>query len=57
MKGKYPENLPKPGEEYEIPPGGSLGLLSIGYKGILAWRKKRAEVKKAMEEKKSSDGK
>ncbi len=28
------------GTEIKIPKEGSLGLLAIGYKGILAWRKK-----------------
>lgn len=30
-------------KELEIPVDGSLGLLAYGYKGILAWRKKRNE--------------
>ena len=27
---------------YEIPVEGSLGLLAVGYRGLLAWREKRA---------------
>lgn len=26
------------GKTYEVPPGGSLGLLALGYRGLLAWR-------------------
>jgi hypothetical protein len=51
MMENLPPNLPKPGEEYQIPPQGSLGLLAIGYKGLLAWRKTR----KAHPEKKSGN--
>jgi hypothetical protein len=51
MKSDYPSGLPKPGDKYEIPVEGSLALLALGAKGILAWRKKRAEV---MEQQKNS---
>jgi len=39
-------------KEFEIPEQGSLGLLAIGYAGLVAWRKKRKEVeqKKAKKE-------
>jgi hypothetical protein len=33
-------------KKYEIPPEGSLGLLAIGYKGLIAWREKRKSFKK-----------
>ncbi len=33
------------GDKYEIPEEGSLGLLAIGYKGILAWRCRKLGVK------------
>lgn len=29
------------GNEYEIPEEGSLGLLAMGYTGIMLWREKR----------------
>jgi hypothetical protein len=32
------------GSEEDIDPDGNIGLLAYGYKGILAWRKKREEV-------------
>jgi hypothetical protein len=32
------------GSEQEISPDGSLGLFTYGYKGIIAWRKKREEI-------------
>jgi hypothetical protein len=31
------------GREYQIPKGGSLGLLALGYKGILSWKKVKSE--------------
>ena len=30
----------------KVPPQGSLGLLALGHKGIIAWRKAREEAKK-----------
>ena len=29
------------GEEYDIPEGGSLGLLALGYIGVMLWREKK----------------
>lgn len=29
------------GENYDIPAEGSLGLLALGYIGLMAWREKR----------------
>ena len=37
----------KDGELFNIPVEGSLGLLALGYVGLIAWRKKRKEAKKA----------
>jgi len=34
----------KTGDEYTVPPEGSLGLLALGYQGLVAWRKARAEA-------------
>ena len=31
------------GEPYEIPVEGSLGLLALGYVGLMAWREKRRQ--------------
>lgn len=36
----------KEGKPFEVPEGGSLGLLALGYKGLIAWRAKRVEVLK-----------
>ena len=33
-----PLSPPPPGTPYEIPASGSLGLLALGYRGIVAWR-------------------
>lgn len=32
------------GEPFEIPEGGSLGLLALGYIGVMLWREKRKEI-------------
>ncbi|MFZ5554802.1 MAG: hypothetical protein ACOZCO_16960 [Bacteroidota bacterium] len=42
----------KPGDVYEIPVEGSLGLLALGYRGVQAWRKVRNEAIKKEKEKK-----
>jgi hypothetical protein len=34
------------GTEYVIPPGGSLALLALGYRGLEMWRKTREESPK-----------
>lgn len=47
---KQAENTTSPvlksetGEVYDIPEGGSLGLLALGYAGVMLWRGKRAAV-------------
>jgi hypothetical protein len=33
-----PPDTPAPGTPYAIPPAGSLGLLALGYRGLVAWR-------------------
>ena len=35
----------KKGDKYIVPPEGSLGLLALGYQGLVAWRKAQAEAK------------
>jgi predicted HAD superfamily hydrolase len=32
------------GEKMDIPVKGALGLLAIGYQGLIAWRKKKQEA-------------
>jgi hypothetical protein len=32
------------GQEFDIPPEGSLGVLALGAAGLLAWRKKRGKI-------------
>ncbi len=34
----------KDGEDFDIPVEGSLGLLALGYVGLMAWRQKRHAV-------------
>jgi hypothetical protein len=33
----------KDGKEIEVTAEGSLGLLALGYRGLIAWRKKKIE--------------
>jgi hypothetical protein len=33
------------GEKMEIPVKGALGLLAIGYQGLIAWKKKKQETR------------
>ena len=40
----------KPGDKYEIPVEGSLGLLAMGYKGLQMWREVREAAVKAQQE-------
>lgn len=32
------------GKPFNIPEGGSLGLLALGYVGVMLWREKRHEI-------------
>lgn len=43
------------GLRYEVPPGGSLGLLALGYRGLEAWREAQKKFRDA--EKLSENGK
>ncbi len=46
-----PELRTEAGEAYDIPEGGSLGLLALGYSGLMIWRQKRASLNKQPAEK------
>lgn len=35
------------GEAFDIPEEGSLGLLALGYQGIMLWRAKKKEIQQA----------
>lgn len=37
----------KEGKRYDVPPEGSLGLLALGYRGVMAWRERRREFLEA----------
>lgn len=46
-----PSTAYKKGDTYVVPPEGSLGLLALGYQGLVAWRKAQEEARtKAKEE-------
>jgi hypothetical protein len=44
MKESTINLITKHGEPFEIPEGGSLGLLALGYIGVMLWREKRKEI-------------
>ena len=48
-----PELKTPDGKAYEIPVEGSLGLLALGYVGLMAWRAKKIEVAQQQQSKKS----
>jgi hypothetical protein len=41
------------GNDYEIPLQGSIGLLVLGYRGLMAWRAKKIEAERKLKQKKS----
>ncbi|MBK7107810.1 MAG: hypothetical protein KA954_04410 [Chitinophagales bacterium] len=45
----------KEGAPIDVPPEGSLGLLALGYKGLIAWREARAKFAKTMKEKNANE--
>lgn len=42
---------------YEIPAEGSLALLALGFKGLTAWRKKRAQAEEEKQKAANRDDK
>ena len=40
----------KGGDPFQVPVEGSLGLLALGYKGLIAWRQVRRQFQKAKKE-------
>jgi hypothetical protein len=47
----------KPGDTYDIPVTGSLGLLALGYKGVRMWREVRDKARKEAADKKAQENK
>lgn len=41
--------LTEHGKDFEIPEGGSLGLLALGYVGLMLWREKKREIQNQIE--------
>lgn len=41
---QVPELKTPDGKPYDIPVEGSLGLLALGYVGLMSWRAKKIEV-------------
>lgn len=41
----------KDGKPMRIPPEGALGLLALGYKGLIAWRSSRNQYMKMLKQK------
>ncbi len=46
MKNSKIQLITEDGQPFEIPEGGSLGLLVLGYVGLMLWREKRRELRK-----------
>jgi len=47
LKLFYEQDIPftdENGNPFPVPEDGSLGLLSLGHRGLVAWRKKRMEI-------------
>lgn len=44
MSATQPKIQTKDGKGFDIPLGGSLGLLALGFRGLMLWREKRNEV-------------
>ncbi len=44
------------GQPFKVPVEGSLGLLALGYKGLIAWRQVRRQFQKLKEAKKAGEG-
>ncbi len=41
---------------FKVPPQGSLGLLALGHRGVIAWRKARQEAEENTEETEEDNG-
>lgn len=45
MENQQPQLInAETGEPFEIPVEGSLGLLALGYEGLMLWRAKKREI-------------
>jgi hypothetical protein len=54
MEQKKPQKISiitKEGQPFQVPVEGSLGLLALGYKGLVAWRQVKRQYQKARKEK------
>jgi hypothetical protein len=52
MEKKQPQKLnitTGDGKPFKVPIEGSLGLMALGYKGLIAWRQVRRQYQKARE--------
>lgn len=53
MEKQHPQKLvitTKDGEVFRVPPEGTLGLLALGYKGLIAWRQVRMQYTRLLKE-------
>lgn len=44
MEKQHIELKTEDGQAFDIPVEGSLGLLALGYKGLMLWREKRKQA-------------
>jgi len=52
MEKKQPQKISittVDGQPFKVPVEGSLGLMALGYKGLIAWRQVRRQYQKARE--------
>jgi hypothetical protein len=41
------------GKEFEVPIGGSIGLLALGYRGLMIWRERLAQANSTISQKRT----
>jgi len=50
MEKKKDHSADNKKQEYVVTPGGSLGLLAMGYKGLMVWREARRRFAEAKQQ-------
>jgi len=56
QKATMPTFRTQDGQPFEVPEEGSLGLLALGYVGLMAWRQKRQEAMVDRQKQKENQG-
>jgi hypothetical protein len=50
MEQKNTPSTPDKNQEYVVTPEGSLGLLAMGYRGLMVWREARKRLAEAKQQ-------